>query len=539
MKRCTDLTLADGTCWSIQACDDETAKIVAQLGSAMMLKPGRGLGHRLLVKADGASPAADKVPSTQDQDPVVCVLPTPCGKDTLAIQMMNASLVIARDAQTRGGVLLHGALAEWNGRGIILAGSGDVGKTTASSRLPVHWHSLCDDTTLAVKDRKGRYWAHPWPTWSRFYQNGPGGSWDVQHAVPLEAIFILSQSCQDKVEPLNQAQAASLLMSSAQQVSGSMTRKLSDKDVYTLRKEQVAAVDGLVRAVPVQVLHISLTGNFWEEIEHELRKSGSGKPNPRAPIPVVYTGHSMNPTLEDGDLLEVVPYAAGSIQKGDVIYFQRARGRAVVHRVWAVTPQGIKTRGDNNRAEDPHTLQRADILGQVVAARRAWSHRKIPGGRHGTFVRGTNRLRRALASGCARMLSGPYRHLADKVTLRGVLPSKLRPRLVAFRTSRYREHYKIVVSGKEVGRYDNRERTWRIDPPFRLIVDESRLPRPERRHPGRPGRRAAVNENIRYERISGSEEAVRQSIAGNTRAFHKGFPQTGFGHADGRRSLSP
>ena len=31
------------------------------------------------------------------------------------------------------------------------------------------WRSLCDDATLVVRDASGRYWAHPWPTWSRFY----------------------------------------------------------------------------------------------------------------------------------------------------------------------------------------------------------------------------------------------------------------------------------------------------------------------------------------------------------------------------------
>ena len=159
-----ELTLADGTRWSIQAQDDEAATIIELLGSAMMLRHGDGQGRLLLVEVDGKSPEAGKVPSAQNQDPVRCVLSSPDTRDMLTIQMSNLSLAIVRDAQIRGGLLLHAALAELDGRGVILAGSHDVGKSTASSRLPVPWHSLSDDACLVVKDSEDRYWAHPWPT---------------------------------------------------------------------------------------------------------------------------------------------------------------------------------------------------------------------------------------------------------------------------------------------------------------------------------------------------------------------------------------
>ena len=161
-----ELTLADGTHWSVQAQDDEAATIIEQLGSAMMLRHGDGQGRRLLVEVDGKSPEAGKVPSAQNQDPMRCVLSPPDNGDMLTIQMSNLSLAIARDAQIRGGLLLHAALAELDDKGVILAGSHDAGKTTASSWLPEPWHSLCDDACLVVKDAKDRYWAHPWPTWS-------------------------------------------------------------------------------------------------------------------------------------------------------------------------------------------------------------------------------------------------------------------------------------------------------------------------------------------------------------------------------------
>ena len=102
---------------------------------------------------------------------------------------------------------MHGALAEENGIGVILAAPGGTGKTTASDRLPAPWRSLCDDTTLVVRDSQGKYWGHPWPTWSRFLEGGPGGTWEVQEAVPLRGVFFLSQAPEDLTEPLGPGHA--------------------------------------------------------------------------------------------------------------------------------------------------------------------------------------------------------------------------------------------------------------------------------------------------------------------------------------------
>ena len=82
----------------------------------------------------------------------------------------------------------------------------------------------------------------------------------------LQALFILSQSPQDKVEPLNRVQAASMLMTSTQQVTRNMTRKWSDDEIPALYAEQMAAAEALARSVPAYILRISLTGTFWVEI---------------------------------------------------------------------------------------------------------------------------------------------------------------------------------------------------------------------------------------------------------------------------------
>jgi len=46
---------------------------------------------------------------------------------------VGLSLVFARQAQAFGGVLIHGALAERDGMGVILAAPGGTGKSTAAT----------------------------------------------------------------------------------------------------------------------------------------------------------------------------------------------------------------------------------------------------------------------------------------------------------------------------------------------------------------------------------------------------------------------
>ncbi len=292
------LVLADGSRWVIAAGDGEAASIVSQLCEAMQLRvmsppaslspatsgtstagegepPHSGIVRRLLVLVAAHNPEAP--PATcyaplpfEDDGFAVCVLRSFTHSDGLYIQLMELSLIFARDAQTRGAVLLHGALAEKAGAGVILAAPGGTGKTTASGRLPAPWRSLCDDATLAVRDPQGNYWAHPWPTWSHFLWGETGGAWDVQNAVPLKGIFFLSRAVEDRVEPVGPGHAVSLLVECAKQASQLMARGLSKEETRALNLERFNNLCALARAVPAYILSISLTGAFWQEIERML-----------------------------------------------------------------------------------------------------------------------------------------------------------------------------------------------------------------------------------------------------------------------------
>ena len=275
-----ELDLADGIRWEIVAGDDEAASLVTLLGSTMRLPVSTGAGEpspqgpmrRLLVQVEANASMVDcHVPLASINDGVaVCALSPSDHWGGPYVNLVILSLVFAREAQARGGVLIHGALAERDGLGVILIAPGGTGKTTASNRLPPPWRSLCDDATLVVRDPRGAYWAHPWPTWSRFLGGGPGGTWDVRNAVPVKGIFCLAQAAEDRVERVGRGQAVSLLGEVVGQISAFMVPGLSKEELRVLRLEQFNNLCLLARVVPVHVLHISLTGHFWQEIEQAL-----------------------------------------------------------------------------------------------------------------------------------------------------------------------------------------------------------------------------------------------------------------------------
>jgi signal peptidase len=265
----------------------------------------------------------------------------------LTIAMMHVGDALVRDAQRRGAVLVHGTLAERDGAGVLLAGTSQVGKSTAARRLPP----------------------------------------------PCEA-----------------------------------------------------AVPG-----------IDTSGTF------------------------VYTGPSMNPTLAEPQLLETED-TAGPIRVGDVVCFRSPLdGITVVHRVVAVGPDGIRTRGDRNPSVDPWVLQREDILRRVVCTRRGEVIGGVSGGQKGLLVAATGRLRLGAGRLARRTLRGVYRGLAASgVPARlwsCVAPALQGQRIVRFGTGPLAEH-RLYLGERPVGRYEQRQRRWVVDHPYRLLVDEGSLPKP-------------------------------------------------------------
>jgi len=257
------LSLADGTAIGLRAADGRASAFLDRFARAAMLPVARE-----------KSACTIEVKFT-DQDgnlfeERVCLLRSLGVPAEFFCHAVHLTAEIGREVQRRGGVFLHGALAEYRGRGVILAAPGGTGKSTASGRLPRPWRSLCDDTSLLVRDAKGKVRAHPWPTWSRFIDDGSGGVWDTSRAVPLAACFFLMRSSGERADPVGGGEGLALLVESCEQASHSMSRRRGPEETRLLRRERFENLSVIARSVPIHILRLSLKGAFWKEIERAL-----------------------------------------------------------------------------------------------------------------------------------------------------------------------------------------------------------------------------------------------------------------------------
>jgi SynChlorMet cassette protein ScmC len=147
-----------------------------------------------------------------------------------------------------------------------------VGKTTASIRLSGPWHSLSDDITLVVCDDQGRYWGHPWPTWSFFWESiNSGRKWDVSYAVPLKGLFFLAQSREDRAERIGAGQAVGMLLETAQQASsGRLDDKSLEGDMTAMNLQLFNNACIMAKSMKSFILNVSLNGQFWKEMDLAL-----------------------------------------------------------------------------------------------------------------------------------------------------------------------------------------------------------------------------------------------------------------------------
>ena len=186
-----------------------------------------------------------------------------------------------------------------------------------------------------------------------------------------------------------------------------------------------------------------------------------------------YTGTSMNPTLSESDVLAIEPYNNRPVRIGDVIFFlPPQREKPVVHRVVCISPEGFRTRGDNNSREDPWIIHPEDIFGRVVRAARGKKQRSVYGGMKGQLWSLSARAFTMLE----KRLSFFYHRLAQSSLFRYFVPLQKRMRIIAL-TSATGKEFKLLLGRWVVGRYKPDMISWHIRRPFRLFVDERSLPR--------------------------------------------------------------
>ncbi len=186
------------------------------------------------------------------------------------LNMWYSLLPIYYISTQRGGLPFHAGLAEFEGKGVLLAGPGGTGKTTCCSRLSGKWKALCDDETLAIPDIHSVYQAHPFPTWSDYLWGISNKTWNTRYAVPISAVFFLEQAETDRVIPIGEGEASMLIKESSEQLFEKYLRHKPDTIIRGFRKNLFDNACYLTKRIPTYRLMVSLNGCFWEKIEQVL-----------------------------------------------------------------------------------------------------------------------------------------------------------------------------------------------------------------------------------------------------------------------------
>ena len=201
----------------------------------------------------------------------VCEIRNEMGDSELNMLRLRLSLYpIYQRTQEVGGIPLHAGLVERDGKGILLAGAAETGKSTCCRRLPPPWKALCDEETLVLSNDAKHYLAHPFPTWSDYFRKRSERTWDVQRHIPVSAAFFLEQSEEDEVIPLGKGEAAVLAQQSAMQIYYRYFTYLDHEKVRTRKEILFENACQLAKKVPAFKLRVSLSGRFWDKIEEVL-----------------------------------------------------------------------------------------------------------------------------------------------------------------------------------------------------------------------------------------------------------------------------
>ena len=191
---------------------------------------------------------------------------------------------------------------------------------------------------------------------------------------------------------------------------------------------------------------------------------------------ITYVGPSMTPTLKAGDRLHVIPYDGDKIRRGDVIVFIPPEDdRTIVHRVIFVDPQGIRTRGDNNRLIDSWVISSDQILGRVVYKQRRNSWRRVYGGTTGRLYAVLIRSVHGFDSRLSYLLHPIYHWLARIDILRRLLQKLMITKIIVLNQDQGNE-LQLLIGQRIIGRRLSGASQWQIQRPFRLFVDEASLP---------------------------------------------------------------
>ena len=129
-----------------------------------------------------------------------------------------------------------------------------------------------------------------------------------------------------------------------------------------------------------------------------------------------YHGQSMLRVFRDGDVLLTEEIAGSSAKPGDIIIFQGAAGKKIVHRVIRRDGEMLTTMGDNNSVPDSDPVDASSQLQLVTGYIHGRRRRRISRGRAGMMTFRWNRFRRSLRAAGGRLLY-PLRRIFPGIPL--------------------------------------------------------------------------------------------------------------------------
>jgi hypothetical protein len=163
-----------------------------------------------------------------------------------AVLRIVHTILLARE----GGFLVHAASAVRNRRAFIFAGVSGAGKTTISRLAPPDATLLTDEISYVRKQADGSYSAFGTPFTGELAKLGE----NIQ--APLEALYLLKQGPENRIEPVNGIEATRALLSNI---------LFFAEDAALVRQVFDAACEFISR-VPVYRLTFLPDSRVWEMI---------------------------------------------------------------------------------------------------------------------------------------------------------------------------------------------------------------------------------------------------------------------------------
>lgn len=284
------LTLADGSCWQFSDFHMKSATAGRMAGIMGLEKRSASRVPSIMFSAKRNDPGERPFPGDAFRESryyadiglylrrdnrtpdVLWEIPEIREYEMQFVIMQHALFPVYQQSIARGGLPLHAALAELNGKGVLLVGPSNSGKSTCSRRFPSYWRSICDDESLVVHDAKAAWQVHPFPTWSDYILKRGEPRWHVARSSPLSGIFFLKHGRQDCAERLGKGETAVRVNQSAMEVCEKYWRPFTAEEKKNAVKETFANACSLADKIPAFRLYFSRNGKFWKEIETILHE---------------------------------------------------------------------------------------------------------------------------------------------------------------------------------------------------------------------------------------------------------------------------